>query len=141
MPAMHLFVHGKLKSIGYRVHSDKDSNDPRAKTFGLSTLITLEWENKMEVRVIATLQAKPEFVSAVSDAVHEIIDPSRQELGNLQYDLHRDLEKPGTFVFFERWASAEALEKHNATEHFKQFVASIDGKLDLLDIKQLKKIA
>ncbi|MGA9616276.1 MAG: antibiotic biosynthesis monooxygenase, partial [Serratia proteamaculans] len=35
----------------------------------------------MEVRVIATLQAKPEFVSAVSDVVHAIIDPSRQELG------------------------------------------------------------
>jgi quinol monooxygenase YgiN len=101
----------------------------------------VEWEKEMEVRVIATLQAKPEFVSAVSDAVHEIMEPSRQELGNLQYDLHRDLEQPGTFVFFERWASAEALEKHNATEHFKQFVSQLDGKLDLLDIKQLKKIA
>lgn len=32
----------------------------------------------MEVRVIATLQAKPEFVSAVNDALHEIIEPSRQ---------------------------------------------------------------
>ncbi|CAI0914404.1 antibiotic biosynthesis monooxygenase [Serratia proteamaculans] len=95
----------------------------------------------MEVRVIATLQAKPEFVSAVSDVVHAIIDPSRQELGNLQYDLHRDLEKPGTFVFFERWASPEALEKHNATEHFKHFVSQLEGKLDSLDIKQLKKIA
>ena len=76
-----------------------------------------------------------------TDTDNQIIDPLRQEMGNLQYDLHRDLEKPGTFVFFERWASAEALEKHNATEHFKHFVSQIEGKLDLLDIKQLKKIA
>ena len=95
----------------------------------------------MEVRVIATLQAKPEFLSAVSEAVHEIIEPSRQELGNLQYDLHRDLEKPGIFVFFERWASSEALDKHNATAHFQRFVGQVDGKLDVLDIKKLKKIA
>ncbi|WP_440511680.1 putative quinol monooxygenase, partial [Serratia sarumanii] len=60
----------------------------------------------MEVRVIATLQAKAGFEDAVSEAVHDILEPSRQELGNLQYDLHRDLEKPGVFVFFERWASS-----------------------------------
>ncbi|HEI8865384.1 putative quinol monooxygenase [Serratia sp. AKBS12] len=95
----------------------------------------------MEVRVIATLQAKSEFIDAVNDAVHQIVEASRQEQGNLQYDLHRDLDKPGTFVFFERWASADALEKHNATAHFKQFVGQIDGKLELLDIKRVAKIA
>ncbi|WP_431222700.1 putative quinol monooxygenase [Serratia sp. L9] len=95
----------------------------------------------MEVRVVATLQAKPECVDAVNDAVHQIIEASRLEVGNLQYDLHRDMDKPGSFVFFERWASNEALEKHNATEHFKLFVSQVDGKLDLLEIKKLKQIA
>lgn len=95
----------------------------------------------MEVRVIATLQAKAEFFDAVNDAVHQIVEASRQEQGNLQYDLHRDLDQPGAFVFFERWANVEALEKHNATAHFTQFVAQIDGKLEVLDIKRLAKIA
>lgn len=136
---MHLFVAGKLKSVGCRAHSGKDFNDPGTRP--AVDLYHLEREREMEVRVIATLQAKPEFASAVSEAMHEIIEPSRQELGNLQYDLHRDLEQPGTFVFFERWASSEALNKHNATAHFQRFVSQVDGKLDLLDIKQLKKIA
>lgn len=39
-------------------------------------------------------------------------------------------------LFFERWASDEALEKHNKTEHFKQLVKAIDGKLESLDIKK-----
>lgn len=95
----------------------------------------------MEVRVIATLQAKPEFLSDVTNAMHEIVEPSRLELGNLQYDLHRALENPCTFVFFERWASSEALDKHDATAHFQQFVNRLDGKLDALDIKKLKVIA
>ncbi|MFI8418090.1 putative quinol monooxygenase [Serratia sp. NPDC078593] len=95
----------------------------------------------MEVRVIATLQAKAEFIDEVNDAVHQIIDASRQEQGNLQYDLHREWDTPDTFVFFERWASVEALDQHNETEHFKYFVSQIDGKLSVLDIKRLKKIA
>jgi len=138
---MHLFVAGKLKSIGYRAHSGRDFNHPGEKPPEKGLYHHLEREKAMEVRVIATLQAKPEFLSAVSEAVHEIIEPSRQELGNLQYDLHRDLEKPGTFVFFERWASSEALDKHGATAHFQRFVGQVDGKLDVLDIKKLKKIA
>ncbi len=138
MPQMHLFVGDKLKSTAQQAHSDNDFNDADANSVDFHQV---EREKTMEVRVIATLQAKAGFEAAVSEAVHDILEPSRQELGNLQYDLHRDLEKPGTFVFFERWASSEALDKHNETVHFQQFVSRLDGKLDVLDIKKLKKIA
>ena len=138
VPQMHLFVGDKLKSTAQQAHSDNDFNDADANTVDFHQV---EREKTMEVRVIATLQAKAGFEAAVSEAVHDILEPSRQELGNLQYDLHRDLEKPGTFVFFERWASSEALDKHNETAHFQQFVSRLDGKLDVLDIKKLKKIA
>ena len=89
MPEMHLFVGDKLKSIGRRAHSGRDFNDADANTVDLHQV---EREKAMEVRVIATLQAKAGFEAAVSEAVHDIIEPSRRELGNLQYDLHRDLE-------------------------------------------------
>ncbi len=79
----------KLKSIARRAHSNRDFNDADANTVDLHQV---EREKAMEVRVIATLQAKAGFEAAVSEAVHDIIEPSRQELGNLQYDLHRDLE-------------------------------------------------
>ncbi|AKP35095.1 putative quinol monooxygenase [Yersinia aleksiciae] len=95
----------------------------------------------MEVRVIASLVAKPEFIAEVKEAVHQIIEPSREEKGNLQYDLHSESDQNGSFVFFERWASDEALEKHNKTQHFSDFVKSIDGKLESIEIKKLKQIA
>ncbi|CFQ58749.1 antibiotic biosynthesis monooxygenase domain-containing protein [Yersinia frederiksenii] len=95
----------------------------------------------MEVRVIASLVAKPEFTAAVKAAVHQVIEPSREEQGNLQYDLHAESDKPGSFVFFERWESDEALEKHNKTAHFKEFVKSIEGKLESIEIKKVKQIA
>ncbi|CFR05024.1 putative quinol monooxygenase [Yersinia kristensenii] len=95
----------------------------------------------MEVRVVASLVAKPEFVAEVKAAVHQVIDPSREEKGNLQYDLHVESGQEGSFVFFERWASDDALEKHNKTEHFKAFVKAIEGKLESLEIKKVKQIA
>ena len=95
----------------------------------------------MEVRVIASLVAKPEFIDAVKEAVHLVIEPSREEKGNLQYDLHAESGQKGSFVFFERWASDDALEKHNKTAHFKEFVKSIEGKLESIEIKKVKQIA
>ncbi|WP_392434633.1 putative quinol monooxygenase [Yersinia sp. HM-2024] len=95
----------------------------------------------MEVRVIASLVAKPEFIAEVTAAVHQVIEPSREEKGNLQYDLHAESDQKGSFVFFERWASEDALEKHNKTEHFNAFVKAVEGKLESLEIKKVKQIA
>ncbi|KAA8730270.1 quinol monooxygenase YgiN [Ewingella americana] len=94
----------------------------------------------MEVRVVATVVAKPEFVKEVTDAMHQLIEHSRQELGCLQYDLHQDIDHPETFIFYERWASQEALSQHNETEHLVGFARFIEKKVARLDIKRLKKI-
>ncbi|CRY54217.1 antibiotic biosynthesis monooxygenase domain-containing protein [Yersinia intermedia] len=95
----------------------------------------------MEVRVIASLVAKPEFVNEVKEAVLQVIEPSREEQGNLQYDLHAESGQNGSFVFFERWESDAALDKHNKTQHFGDFVKAIEGKLERIEIKKVKQIA
>ncbi len=95
----------------------------------------------MEIRVVATIVAKPEFKAQVTEALLEVIEPSRQEVSCLQYELHRDLDKEGTFVFYERWKSEEALNQHNNTSHFQHFAASLEGKLDELTIRRLKTLA
>lgn len=95
----------------------------------------------MEIRVVATVIVKPEFLIEVTAALHDMIEPSRQELGCLQYDLHQDIDHPETFIFYERWASKEALSQHNDTDHLVNFARYLEGKLVRLDIKRLKKIA
>ncbi|WP_226020114.1 hypothetical protein [Serratia symbiotica] len=57
-------------------------------------------------------------------------------MGNLQNDPLHDLEKPD---IFERWASSEALDKPGVARHFQLFVSQVDGKLDMLGIKRVKK--
>ncbi|WJY16691.1 putative quinol monooxygenase [Pectobacteriaceae bacterium CE90] len=94
----------------------------------------------MEIRIVASVQAKPEYIQEVTAVLKQVVNPSRQEAGNLQYDLHEEINKPGTFVFFERWKSQDMLNKHEKTPHFQQLVAQLNGKIESMDIDLLKSI-
>ncbi|AXW87653.1 antibiotic biosynthesis monooxygenase [Lonsdalea britannica] len=95
----------------------------------------------MEIRVVACLQAKPEYLKEIADAVTKAVEPSRKEAGNLQYDLHAEIDKPGAFVFIERWKNKEALETHEKTAHFQKLVADMEGKTVSVDIKLMTQVA
>ncbi|ACZ76443.1 MULTISPECIES: putative quinol monooxygenase [Dickeya] len=95
----------------------------------------------MEIRIVASVQAKPEFINDVAAAVRQVVAPSRQEEGNLQYELHEELNKSGSFVFFERWKSRQAISEHEQTAHFRAFVAQLEGKVESMDIKLLQPVA
>ncbi|MEH2920857.1 putative quinol monooxygenase [Samsonia erythrinae] len=91
----------------------------------------------MEIRIVATIQAKAEFIADVSATLKQVVASSRQEAGNVQYDLHEVVDKPDTFVFFERWKDRDALALHEQSEHFKRLLAELDGKTERVDINQL----
>lgn len=92
----------------------------------------------MEIRIVASVQAKPEYLDEVIAAARRVVAPSRQEAGNLQYDLHEEIGKPGSLVFFERWKDEEAIKTHENTEHFQLLVKQLAGKTGPMDIKLLK---
>ncbi|MFJ5427928.1 putative quinol monooxygenase [Pectobacterium actinidiae] len=91
----------------------------------------------MEIRIVATIQAKAEFITDVTATLKRVVAPSRQEAGNVQYDLHEVVDKPGSFVFFELWKNRDALTSHEQSDHFKNLLAELDGKTDSVDIKLL----
>ncbi|MCC3701250.1 putative quinol monooxygenase [Rouxiella badensis] len=95
----------------------------------------------MEIRIVAPLTVKPEFIEEVTTALLAVVSASREELGCLQYDLHREIDNPNNFVFYERWRSDEAIAQHEQSAHFKHFVSQIEGKLEKIEIKKLKLFA
>lgn len=70
-----------------------------------------------ELRLIADVTAKPGKEAALRMALTALIAPSRAEDGCFQYDLHEDRERPGHFIFFERWRDAAALAAHAQAPH------------------------
>ncbi len=95
----------------------------------------------MEVRIVAPLTVKPEYLEEVTQAMLAVVAASREELGCLQYDLHREIDSSNNFVFYERWRSDEAVAQHEATAHFQHFIKQLDGKLESIEIKKLKLFA
>ena len=62
-------------------------------------------------------------VQAYLEDIQSLISSSREESGNVSYDLYRDTENENKFVMVEVWKDAQAVENHNSSNHFTSFVA------------------
>lgn len=93
-----------------------------------------------ELKIIATIEVKADFKNMVLEALHEVVDSSRLEKGNLSYELHQDVKNPLKFIIVEVWKSETAIDEHNNSIHFKKFVHSIEDKIVSLTIDVVKKI-
>ncbi len=54
-------------------------------------------------------------------ALRQIADPSRQESGNLRYDLLQQANRPNHLTLVEAWRDHKALEAHEAAAHTAKF--------------------
>lgn len=103
-----------------------------------------------EVKIVATLTPRPEFVDAVRSAARKMVPQTHNEAGCLQYDLHetreipdvRDLQNQGkvSFVFIERWTSEQTLKEHVAMSYHDDFLEALDGKLESLNVQKLTQL-
>jgi quinol monooxygenase YgiN len=77
----------------------------------------------MEFVVIATYRARAGEEARVETALGEMVEPTRAEPGNLDYQVFRDPKDPSLFVLFERYADEGAFDDHRATPHFGTWLA------------------
>ena len=76
------------------------------------------------VHCFATLVARPDTVDATRDALAALVEPSRAEPGCEHYALFQSADEPTRFQTVERWASADAVRAHLATEHVRAAFAA-----------------
>jgi len=93
-----------------------------------------------ELKIIATIELKPQYIQEVLSAIHKVVDETRKEEGNISYDLHENVNNQLVYTIFEVWKSQEAIDLHNASAHFNEFKNAIEGKIEKLDIDIIKKI-
>jgi quinol monooxygenase YgiN len=106
--------------------------------FLLSSLAAKEMKSGDELLIIANVTAKAEYKDELMKAFEKVIEGTRKETGNISYDLYVDTSNPLKFTIVEIWKSQDAINIHNKTDHFKEFVKAVDGKVDL-DVKTLKQ--
>lgn len=76
------------------------------------------------INVQAIIVPKPEYAAQVEQEMRLMALHSRQEEGNLRYDLLRE-EQDGILRFHvqERYRDMNAVEAHRASEHYKAYRA------------------
>lgn len=81
------------------------------------------------ITIVARNILNPGAKKAFIEATRRLIEESRKEQGNIAYDLYEDTDDPQAMCFIERWHDAAAIERHNASQHFKEW---IDRKPELV---------
>jgi quinol monooxygenase YgiN len=93
------------------------------------------------VALVVLMHAKPGQELLLQAELSALIRPTRKEEGCILYDLHRSMDIPGDFLFYEIWASRDAHAEHKRTPHFLRWNARKDTLLAAKESTFWKKFA
>lgn len=94
-----------------------------------------------QVSVVATLVAKKGCDQELEKLLRGLVGHSRKDEGCVQYDLHRGIDEPRVYVFYEIWENMELLQKHSKAPHLEALQRDGAALIESRDIKVLEKIA
>ncbi|OKL45075.1 putative quinol monooxygenase [Pseudovibrio exalbescens] len=94
-----------------------------------------------KIVIVATITAKAGEYENLKAELLKLIEPSREEPGNISYELYRDKDNDNTLVMIEQFESEAAFEKHAVSEHFTGFVEASKPFLAELHVKKVERIA
>ena len=90
--------------------------------------------------VVAKVVAKKECRSSVKSSLLNLIAPTRQEDGCIDYTLHQDNDDPSVFVFYETWENLSALENHLQSEHYQAHARNVKGMIEDKEVFKMTRI-
>ncbi len=73
------------------------------------------------ITIVAECSVKLDKTDDFLEIARGLVEASRNEEGNVSYDLYANLEDPTKFTFIEIWKDRAAIDSHNATPHFQDF--------------------
>ncbi|AVH69388.1 putative quinol monooxygenase [Nostoc sp. 'Lobaria pulmonaria (5183) cyanobiont'] len=79
------------------------------------------------IRIVAHIIALPNKVEELKAVLLELIEPTRQEAGAIEYKLLQNQNDPTDFTFVEEWTSDEVLNTHLDSPHFQAVAAKLEG--------------
>ena len=87
--------------------------------------------SKTVLGVVARIVAKPGSVDVVREGLKSLLEPTRQEVGCILYELMQNEADPTDFTFYEEWTNGAALDAHAGSAHLESAFRALDGHLAL----------
>ena len=75
--------------------------------------------------VVGRVQCRPEQRTELVALFERMQDDSRREEGCLRYGFFAAVEDPLTFVAVEEWSDQQALDRHFAQPHLREFARGL----------------
>ena len=87
--------------------------------------------------VSGSIVIDPANTARATELTTELMAATRAEPGNLSYGFYADVEQPGRYQLYEEWETQEAIDAHNASDHFASFmVASAELGIVSVEVNQ-----
>ena len=93
-----------------------------------------------KIVVVAKVVAKKEFLPSVKSSLLNLIAPTREETGCIDYTLHQDIDDPSVFVFYETWENLSSLENHLESDHYQAHARNVKGMIDDKEVFRMTRI-
>lgn len=77
------------------------------------------------IRINCLVEVTPETRDSVVALTRELVEASRQDSGNIDYDLYESATRPNSLIIFETWPDQASLDKHSAAPHFTRLVPQL----------------
>lgn len=76
----------------------------------------------MALTVMALIKAQEGKADELKKELQNLVGPTCEEEGCINYDLHQSQEDENLFMFYENWDSKNHLERHLASSHIQHFL-------------------
>ncbi|SEB53028.1 Quinol monooxygenase YgiN [Tenacibaculum sp. MAR_2009_124] len=83
----------------------------------------------MKKTLIAQIQVKANDIEIFIELAKQMVKTSNNEEGCITYELFNHIDSKDKFLFFEEYSNEDALNYHNTSDHFHQFLNDITHKL------------
>lgn len=89
--------------------------------------------------IVARIEANTDKIELVKAELIKLVEPTLQEAGCIQYDLHQDNENPAVFLFYENWESRELWQAHMNNSHLADYVKATEGSVASFTLNEMTK--
>ncbi len=87
-------------------------------------------EKRDLLTVVVSMRAAEGKTEELRAALEALIEPTRQEEGCVDYDLHQGFDDPRVFIYYENWLSSEHHDAHFAAPHQAGILRKVGELLD-----------
>jgi quinol monooxygenase YgiN len=88
-----------------------------------------------QVAVVAHISARPGKEGDLLKLLRGLLEPTRNEVGCIRYELNQEIENPAAFTFAEKFASPNAYAAHLKMRHVKRFA---EQSIDLVESRRVR---